>query len=137
MHRLIELSRERIDRLDDFVPYVAFFFGAEVDYTAVLPAFRVKKRTRQEVIAILGTYLEEIEKDKEARAFTIEALEHFSREFCTRHGWKPKDLFQLLRIATTGRTAAPPLFDTLVVLGKDRVRLRLRSAIETLHAQAD
>ena len=132
MQRLIELSRERIARLDDFIPYVSFFFGAEVDYESVLPALRVKKRTRQEVMAILGAYLDEIEKDKEARAFTIEALENFSRDFCTRHGWKPKDLFTLLRIGATGRTAAPPLFDTLVVLGKDRVRLRLRSVIDRL-----
>ncbi len=137
MQKLIELSRERIARLDDFIPYVSFFFGAEVDYETVLPALQIKKRTRQEVMAILGTYLDEIEKDKQARAFTIEAVEAFSRDFCTRHGWKPKDLFQLLRVATTGRTAAPPLFDTLVLLGKDRVRLRLRGAMQRLQRAPD
>jgi glutamyl-tRNA synthetase len=137
IERLAELSRERIDRLDDFVPYVSFFFGAEVDYEAVLGKLRIKKRTRQDVITVLATYLEEIERDRDARAFTVEALEAFSRDFCTRHGWKPKDLFTLLRIGATGRTAAPPLFDTLAVLGKDRVRLRLRSVIERLMAEPD
>jgi len=37
-------------------------------------------------------------------------------------------------VATTGRTATPPLFDTLVALGHDRTLDRLDRAIETLEA---
>jgi hypothetical protein len=32
----------------------------------------------------------------------------------------------------TGRTATPPLFETMEVLGKERCRWRLRQAIATL-----
>lgn len=135
--KLIELSRERIDRLDDFIPYVSFFFGGTVDYTAVLPKLKIKKRTRKEVVDVLKLYLDEIEKDKDGRAFTVESIEAFSRSFCERHGWKPKELFTLLRIGATGRTAAPPLFDTLAALGKDRVRLRLRDVAEVLKREPE
>jgi glutamyl-tRNA synthetase len=37
-----------------------------------------------------------------------------------------------VRVALTGRTATPPLFETMEVLGKARCRSRLRRAIETL-----
>jgi glutamyl-tRNA synthetase len=135
--KLVELTRERIAHLDDFIPYAAFFFGGAVDYGAVLPHFRLKKRSRAEIMEILRKFVDELEKDPSARAFTAETLEPFARSFCERHGWKPREVFTLLRISATGRTAAPPLFDTLVALGKDRVRMRLRDAVSRLQAEPD
>jgi glutamyl-tRNA synthetase len=135
LEALLELSRERIARLDDFIPYASFFFGGSVDHMPVLSKLSLKNRTPKDVIGILKTYVDEIEIDHRARTFEAADLEAFSRDFCERHAWKPKELFTLLRIAATGRTAAPPLFDTLAQLGKDRVRLRLRDAIDLLRAQ--
>jgi glutamyl-tRNA synthetase len=40
-----------------------------------------------------------------------------------------------IRVATTGRTATPPLFDTLVALGRDRTLARLATAIEVLRPE--
>ena len=40
--------------------------------------------------------------------------------------------FVLLRVVTTGRTAAPPLFQTMEVLGKERCRKRLKTALDKL-----
>jgi hypothetical protein len=37
-----------------------------------------------------------------------------------------------IRVAVTGRTATPPLFDTLVALGPDRTRSRLEAAMTAL-----
>ena len=131
---LLEQAQPRIDLLDDFIPYVSFFFGGSVDYEAVLPKFRIKKRTRAEVTGILRLYLEHIEGDARARGFSVTGLEQFSREFCDQHGWKPRELFALLRLATTGRTAAPGLFETMHLCGKDRVRRRIREVVELLDA---
>ena len=131
---LLEQAQPRINTLDEFIPYVSFFFGGSVDYEAVLPKFRIKKRTRAEVTGVLRMYLEAIEKDARARAFTVEGLEAFSREFCDEHGWKARELFALLRLATTGRTAAPGLFETMSLCGKDRVRRRIREVVELLDA---
>lgn len=126
---LLEQAQPRITRLDDFIPYVSFFFGGAVDYSQVEAKFRLKKRTRKEVADILRDYLEEIEVDARARSFEAEGLEEFSRAFCEKTGWKPKEVFTLLRVGVTGRTASPSLFDTLSLCGKDRVRFRLRGAI--------
>jgi glutamyl-tRNA synthetase len=38
------------------------------------------------------------------------------------------DLAQLSRIAVTGRTASPPIFDVLALLGRDESLVRLRAA---------
>ena len=134
---IFALTQERIETLDDFVPYASFFFGGGVDYGPVAGKLRIKKRTNKESAKIIGAWVEAIEKDPDARIFTAEALEAFSRRFCEAQGWKPKELFTLLRIGATGRTAAPPLFDTLAVLGKDRARLRLREAMDFLAALPD
>ena len=129
LEEIVAQAQERITRLDDFVPYVSFFFGGAVDYTLVEPKLKLKKRSRAEVVKILEAFIQEIETDPAARGFDKEALEQFCREFCTRHGWKTKEVFTLLRLGSTGRTAAPPLFDTLAICGKDRVRMRLRGLI--------
>lgn len=135
---LVEQAQPRINRLDDFIPYVSFFFGGSVDYTEVADKFRLKnKRTRKEVVDALKQWLVEIEKDPEARSFKPEGLEEFSRRFCESIGWKTRELFTLLRIGVTGRTAAPSLFDTLSLCGKDRVRMRLRDAIEFVKRMDD
>ena len=59
------------------------------------------------------------------------------REYCSEGGYKPRELFTVLRVATTGRTAAPPLFDTMAIAGKDRVRARVRDVIELLKKTPD
>ena len=134
---MLGAAHQRIDLLDDFIPYVSFLFGGSVDYTQVLPKFRLKKRSRADVTGILERYLEAIERDTRARAFSVEGLEAFSREFCEQHQWKARELFTLLRLAVTGRTASPGLFETMKLCGKDRVRRRVREVIAMLRKGED
>ena len=47
-----------------------------------------------------------------------ETLEAALRRFGEKAGWAPKELFMTVRVATTGRAASPPLFETLAVLGQ-------------------
>ena len=63
-------------------------------------------------------------------------LEPPLRALAEARGWKAGDLFMAIRVAVTGRTATPPLFDTLVALGRDRTLERLDSAIASLAAAA-
>ena len=58
------------------------------------------------------------------------------RALCEAKGWKAGDLFMAIRVAVTGRTATPPLFDTLVALGRERTLARLDAAIEIVAALA-
>jgi glutamyl-tRNA synthetase len=124
---LLAQAQERVNRLDDFIPYLSFFFGGSLDYAPVQDKLRPPAgKTGREAAELLDEYAQEIERDAQARSFTAPALEAFSREFCQRREVKPKDLFMLLRLAVTGRTASPSLFDTMALCGKDRCRMRLR-----------
>jgi glutamyl-tRNA synthetase len=64
--------------------------------------------------------------------FEADELEPPMRALAEERGWKAGDLFMAIRVAVTGRTATPPLFDSLVALGRDRVLARLDRAIAAL-----
>ena len=50
-------------------------------------------------------------------SFEADEMEAALRALCEARGWKAGDLFMAIRVAVTGRTATPPLFDTIVALG--------------------
>ena len=60
------------------------------------------------------------------------ALEDILRPLATELKMRTGELFGLLRTAVTGRTAAPPLFQTMAVLGKERCLRRLGAALQLL-----
>ena len=64
--------------------------------------------------------------------FEADELEPPLRALAEARGWKAGDLFMAIRVAVTGRTATPPLFDTLVALGRERVLDRLDRALAVL-----
>ena len=61
--------------------------------------------------------------------FDHDSLEGILRPLATELGLKAGQLFTTLRVATTGRTAAPPLFQTMAVLGKEKCLRRIEAAI--------
>ena len=67
-------------------------------------------------------------------SFEADELEPPLRALAEARGWKAGDLFMAIRVAVTGRTATPPLFDTLVALGRERVLARIDRALEVLPA---
>src|SRR6185312_6387689 len=67
-------------------------------------------------------------------SYEADELEPPLRALAEARGWKAGDLFMAIRVAVTGRTATPPLFDTLVALGKERTLERLDRALEVLPA---
>jgi len=64
--------------------------------------------------------------------FDPASLETTLRALATELGLKTGELFGILRVAVTGRTAAPPLFQTMAVLGKERCQHRIEGALAKL-----
>ena len=62
--------------------------------------------------------------------WTAPTLEAAVRQFVEAHGLKMKDVAQPARVALTGRTWSPPLFDVMAVLGRELVLDRLRRGAE-------
>jgi glutamyl-tRNA synthetase len=130
---VLPLVQERVDTLEDFFSYAGFFFVGDLAYgpealAALVPKGRAPAETAKTLRALLE---QEMDLVLDWRKDTVEdAL----RRFAARSGWSPNELFMAVRVATTGRPATPPLFETLAVLGKETCRRRLRSAAAALAA---
>ncbi len=127
LRALIPLVRERIQRLDEFVPLTEFFFSGDVDYAPVSKDLLPKGRVPKEVADGLLLFGEALDAHRD---FSAPGLEALARDFAEKNGWQTKELFMLLRLAATARKATPPLFETLVGLGRELTRRRLRLAAE-------
>ena len=131
--RSCPMVRERLPLLGAIGELVGFLF---LDQVTVDPALLVPKRwdaaTTVEALRAARTVI----ADVGAVSFEADELEPPLRRLAEERGWKAGDLFMAIRVASTGRTATPPLFDTLVALGRDRSLERLDRAIDVLDAVA-
>jgi glutamyl-tRNA synthetase len=131
LRSLLPVVTERLPRLGAIGDLVGFLW---VDDLAIEPALLVPKRwdaatTSEGLVAARHAIA-----DVGAVSFEADELEPPLRALAEARGWKVGDLFMAIRVAVTGRTATPPLFDTLVALGHDRTLERLDRAIEILSA---
>ncbi|MEM9492171.1 MAG: hypothetical protein AAGC55_23695, partial [Myxococcota bacterium] len=127
--RIAPLIRERIKRLDEFIPATEYFFSGDIDYSPIADKLKLGDTPLKDVRKAI---LDLIERYEAMPTWTAEALEQTSRQFCDDSGYKAKHTFMLLRYLVTGRKASPPLFETMEVLGKELTRRRLRVGGEFL-----
>jgi glutamyl-tRNA synthetase len=126
---LMPMIRERLPRLDAIGPLIDFLF---TDDLSVEPDLLVPKRWDAAATGeALKAARETIARVGEV-SFEADELEGPLRALAEERGWKAGDLFMAIRAAVTGRTATPPLFDTLVALGYERTLARLDAARESL-----
>ena len=90
-------------------------------------------RLWDDVAALLGEIVERIDKQF---GWTRDWLEPMLRALSEEKGWKVKDLLMPVRVAVTGKTATPPLFETMELMGKEVCRRRLREAAAALKLAA-
>jgi glutamyl-tRNA synthetase len=126
---LVPLVQERLPVLGAIGDLVGFLFVARLE---VDPALLVPKRwdvatTREGLLAARDAIAE-----VRPVSFEADELEPLLRGLAEQRGWKAGDLFMAIRVAVTGRTATPPLFDTLIALGRERTLGRLDAAIAAL-----
>jgi glutamyl-tRNA synthetase len=130
---LLPVVQERLPTLAAVVDLVGFLW---VDDLAVDPALVVPKRWDADTTRDGLAVAREILAAHDPVTWEADELEPPLRELVGARGWKAGDLFMAIRVATTGRTATPPLFDTLVALGRERTLARLDAAIALLGAAA-
>lgn len=131
--QLVPLVAERMEILEDFWKYADFFYLPELQHDPKL--LIPKGKTAEEARQILSGVLEKLEEGTR-NGFVAAAIESAMRGYCESSGHKVKDVFMVVRIAATGKSATPPLFETLEALGKERIRRRFASADQLLKAVA-
>lgn len=124
---VLPLIQERLVTLADFNQLTKFFYG-DISYESELLLKKVESKDL--VIAQLEETISLIEA---LPNWTLEELEEAIRGLQEKKDWHRGQFFMMLRIATTGEKATPPLFETMIVLGKDLVIARLREAIKKLN----
>jgi glutamyl-tRNA synthetase len=111
VRRVAPLVQEKIATLGEFPAFAGFFFArvepdpAQLGDGAVLP----------EAAAALA----------EVEPFEAERIETALRGLAERLGLKPRDAFQPIRLAVTGSSVSPGLFESLELLGKDEALARI------------
>ncbi len=128
--RIAPLIQERIKTLVEAVDMADFFFkSGDLDYEVRTLLGKKFAGKQQEATAALDAALSRIEV---LENWDHDHLEDALRPLASELGYRAGDLFSLVRVAVTGKTATPPLFETMAVLG--RTQERLRSAVERLQA---
>ncbi len=131
LRALLPIVQERIPTLGAIGDLVGFLWVKDLslDATTLVPKRWDAATTREGLAAA-----REVIAESDPVAFEADELEPPLRALAEARGWKAGDLFMAIRVAVTGRTATPPLFDTLVALGRDRVLARLDQALVLLSA---
>ncbi len=127
--QIVPLIRERIVTLKDATAYSEFFFLDDLEYDSAM--LIGKNMTVEATLAAAKTMEEKLSKQDN---FSHDSLEAASRQIASDLGMKTGQLFNFLRVATTGRDAAPPLFETMEVLGRERCLKRIGAALAKLNA---
>lgn len=117
---VIPLVKERIKKLSEFAGYIDFFFEeVRVDARDCVQKGRTDEATKD----ILAKVVEFLKDDSLWQSH--QTLEESMRKFAEENVWGAKDLFMTMRVKLTGKTATPPLFDTMLALGKEDCIRRL------------
>ena len=119
---VLELLKPRARRLDDFASQGALFFSDAIGYDAAA----VDKHLRA---LGMDAHLEAIDAAFELlETFDPASTEAALRAVAGARGVKAAALIHAVRVAMTGKTVSPGLFDVLALLGRSRVRARLAAA---------
>ena len=133
MRALLPVVQERLPTLSAVGELIGFLFVKELEPE---PALIVPKRWDMPTTVAGLTAARHTIAEVGRVSWEADEIEPPLRRLLEDRGWKAGDLFMAIRVAVTGRTATPPLFDTMVALGYERTLARLDRAIERLGAQA-
>jgi glutamyl-tRNA synthetase len=125
--KIVPLIRERLVTLDDCIPFAGFFFRETVPPNPEdLVAKGLDAKQTAEVARRAYQILSAQSDLGHARA------EPPMRAYVEEAGLSANQVFGILRVAVTGQKVSPPLFESMEIIGKEKVLERLKNAIEIL-----
>ena len=125
LREIAPLVQTRIETLSQFGDMADFFFKDDVQPAP--DVFVPKKRTLDETLAFAAEMLAALE----ASDWIAESIDASLRTLLAAKEWSVREGYMLLRAILTGKTASPPLLESLVVFGKARSLDRVRRFLET------
>lgn len=124
INKVIELVKSRARLLPELLDEAAYFFAMPREYD---PEGVKKHFLKGDAVIYLQQVLVQVD---EVASFAAANLEEAIRQAADKSGVKAAALIHPTRLALSGRTRTPGLFEVMEVLGRDNCRSRLENAIE-------
>jgi glutamyl-tRNA synthetase len=120
---LVKLFQARLSTLNDFVDWADFFFVKEIK----IDAEAEKKFLTKDLSREFKLFIERLEAlDK----FDLASIENVFRNLVKELNIEAKALIHPIRVALTGKTIGPGLFEVIYYLGKEKTKERLSKFIK-------
>jgi glutamyl-tRNA synthetase len=120
---VVAISQEKISTLAEFWPLTRFFFDGPVDDPKARDKFLGEEgleALRQALAVLQGV-----------EPWDVATLEPALTSLLEASGIKPKNLYQPIRVAISGSTVSPGIFESLAVLGREETLRRIETALGT------
>jgi glutamyl-tRNA synthetase len=127
VRRIVPLIQERMKKLSEWDEWTDYFFKEEIVLTK--EAFRRAKLSPAELAKVLTACADLLSKNSDVQH---ERDEPALRDLSKSLGVKVGDLFMALRVAITGKSATPPLLESMEILGLPKSLARIRAAAKFL-----
>jgi glutamyl-tRNA synthetase len=124
-----EIVRDKAQTLDEAWPLIRFLFTEPVEDERAWT--KVMKPEAREPLAQAADAL------RDADGFSAGAVEEALAPIVERTGRKAKDVYQPIRVAITGTTVSPGIFDSLAALGREESVRRIEAALGRLEASPE
>jgi glutamyl-tRNA synthetase len=125
--KVTPLIRERLVTLDDCLTFAAFFFKETVEPNP--QDLIAKGLDAQQSLEIARKSYDILASLSD---LSHETAEPPMREYVQKSGFSASQVFGILRVAVTGQRVSPPLFESMEIIGKEKILERLQNAIKNL-----
>ena len=122
---VVKTLQERAKTMLEMADGTIFYYRADFGYDSAA----TEKHATPAALSLLTSLVEGLEGISE---YTHEALESLFKGFCEEQGIKFGQIGPIVRIALSGGTVSPGIYEVIEVLGRERTLARLRRAIAEL-----
>ncbi|MDP2344811.1 MAG: glutamate--tRNA ligase [Deltaproteobacteria bacterium] len=129
--QIVKIAKERFEKSEDFIGYAPWFFTASpyVEGGGTGADLMFPGKTKKEVLAVWDALVETVDVTQDFSHAKVDAV---LKAWCESNALSPKEAFMPLRLMLTGKKATPGLPESMAVLGRERVRTRMRAALELI-----
>jgi glutamyl-tRNA synthetase len=124
LERIVHLIDDRLKTLADIVEHAGFFLAADITFDDIAVEKVLTKRESVNILDGLYGLL------SDAPDFESETIEELTRRLAEKRGVGVGKVVRPVRVAVTGKEVSPGIFETLSLLGREKVLARLKAASE-------